>query len=38
MVLELAGIHMMMPTPFDANGKLDETFLAPLVNLAAETG
>ena len=38
MALELAGIHMMMPTPFDLHGKVEFRFLEPLVNLAAEAG
>ncbi len=38
MSLELEGIHFMMPTPFDDDGKVDEASIGPLVEMAARAG
>ena len=38
MALDLAGIHMMMPTPFDENRELLEEDLPLLLDLAANAG
>ena len=35
---DLAGIHFMMPTPFDDHGRVDEESIPPLVELAARAG
>ncbi len=37
-MFKLEGIHFMMPTPFDEQGKIDVESIPPLVNLAIKSG